>query len=53
MIYDNEANRQKVQLFLDTQGPPKILVYYQTPDTGSDNDHNVIDPRLLVTYGDT
>lgn len=29
------------------------MVYYQTPDTGSENDHNVIDPQLFLTYGDT
>lgn len=42
-----------MELFLDSEGPPKILVYYQTPDTGSENDHNVIDPQLFITYGDT
>lgn len=52
-IFGNEANRQKIELFLDSEGPPKILVYYQTPDTGSENDHNVIDPTLFLTYGDT
>ncbi len=29
------------------------MVYYQTPDTGSENDHNVIDPQLFLTYGDS
>jgi hypothetical protein len=29
------------------------MVYYQTPDTGAENDHNVIDPQLFLTYGDT
>lgn len=29
------------------------MVYYQTPDTGSENDHNVIDAQLFLTYGDT
>lgn len=29
------------------------MVYYQTPDTGSENDHNVIDPTLFLTYGDS
>ena len=29
------------------------MVFYQTPDTGSENDHNVIDPQLFLTYGDT
>lgn len=52
-IFGNEANRQKIEQFLDTEGPPKILVYYQTPDTGSENDHNVIDPQLFITYGDS
>ena len=52
-IFGNEANRQKINQFLDTEGPPKIMVYYQTPDTGSENDHNVIDPQLFLTYGDT
>ena len=32
---NHEANRQKLDLFLDTEGPPKLLAYYQTPDTGS------------------
>ena len=49
----NEQNKQKIEMFLETEGPPKILVYYQTPDTGSDNDQNVIDSRLFVTYGDS
>ena len=40
-------------MFLESEGPPKLLIYYQTPDTGSDNDQNVIDPRLFITYGDT
>jgi hypothetical protein len=40
-------------MFLDNEGPVKILVYYQAPDTGSDNDHNVVDSRIFVTYGDT
>lgn len=52
-IFGNEGNRQKIEQFLDTEGPPKILVYYQTPDTGSENDHNVIDPQLFITYGDS
>lgn len=52
-IFGNEANRQKIEQFLDTEGPPKILVYYQTPDTGSENDHNVIDSQLFITYGDS
>jgi len=38
---------------LDTEGPPKLLAYYQTPDTGSENDQNVIDAHLFLTYGDT
>ena len=29
------------------------MIYYQTPDTGSENDHNVIDPQLFLTYGDS
>lgn len=49
----SEANREKINQFLDTEGPPKILVYYQTADTGSENDHNVIDAHLFVTYGDS
>lgn len=49
----NEQNKQKIEMFLDTEGPPKILVYYQTPDTGSDNDQSVIDSRLFVTHGDS
>lgn len=52
-IFGIEANRVKIELFLDSDGPPKIMVYYQTPDTGSENDHNVIDPTLFLTYGDT
>jgi len=52
-IFGNEANKQKINQFLDTEGPPKIMVYYQTPDTGSENDHNVIDPQIFLTYGDT
>lgn len=52
MLMQNEQNKQRIEMFLDTEGPPKILVYYQTPDTGSDNDQNVIDSRLFVTYGD-
>lgn len=38
---------------MDTEGPPKLLAYYQTPDTGSENDQNVIDAHLFLTYGDT
>lgn len=49
----NEANREKLELFLDSEGPPKILVYYQSPDSGADNDQIALDPRILVTYGDT
>jgi hypothetical protein len=48
----NEANKEKMETFLDSEGPPKILVYYQSPDTG-DNDQIPIDARLLVTYGDS
>lgn len=51
-IFGNEANKLKINQFLDTEGPPKIMVYYQTPDTGSENDHNVIDPQIFLTYGD-
>lgn len=39
-------------MFLESEGPPKLLVYYQTPDTGSENDQNVIDSQLILTYGD-
>jgi hypothetical protein len=42
-----------MDLFLDSEGPPKLMVYYQTPDTGSENDQNVIDARLFLTYGDS
>ena len=52
-IFGNEANRQKLDLFLESEGPPKILIYYQTPDTGSENDQNVIDAQLFITYGDS
>jgi hypothetical protein len=40
-------------MFLDSEGPVKILVYYQAPDTGSEHDHNVVDSRIFITYGDT
>ena len=40
-------------MFLECEGPPKLLVYYQTPDTGSENDQNVIDSQLTLTYGDS
>ena len=48
----NESNKQKLEMFLEAEGPPKLLVYYQTPDTGSENDQNVIDSQLILTYGD-
>lgn len=51
-IFGNQGNKSKIDQFLDTEGPPKILVYYQTPDTGSENDQNVIDAQLFITYGD-
>ena len=48
----NDLNRQKVEMFLDTEGPPKLLVYYQTPDTGADGDQTIVEPRILFNYGD-
>jgi len=37
-IMHNESNRQKIEIFLDSEGPAKLLAYYQAPDTGSEND---------------
>lgn len=52
-IFSNDANREKFELFMDSEGPPRLLVYYQPPDAGPENEHNNADPRLLLTYGDT
>lgn len=39
-------------MFLDSEGPPKLLVYYQAPDTGSENDEKLVGKQLILTYGD-
>ena len=39
-------------MFLDTEGPPKLLAYYQAPDTGSENDEKLVGRQLFLTYGD-
>jgi hypothetical protein len=31
----HEKNRDILDKFLDGEGPPKILAYHQTPETGS------------------
>ena len=38
---------------MDTEGPPKLLAYYQAPDTGSENDEKLVGKQLFLTYGDT
>jgi hypothetical protein len=38
---------------LDTEGPSKLLAYYQAPDTGSENDDKLVGKQLLLTYGDS
>ena len=48
----NDLNKAKVDNFLDSQGPPKVLVYFQTPDTGADGDQTIVEPRILFNYGD-
>jgi hypothetical protein len=52
-FFSNQADRQKIQLPLNSQGSPRIFVYHQIPDTGSSNDHSAIDTQLFLTYGDT
>jgi hypothetical protein len=47
------GNREIIDKFLDGEGPPRFFAFYQTPDTVSESDQNLVDPVLFLTYGDT